>query len=146
MKSRFEETILPSPNAWFSERGYYLKIFKSKKRSVLPAKEREAPPALLVVELVELSQVRFENQEFWCKSDAPWGAYQKAIDADDVYLRLESKENILSGFYATEAGEWERLGRFGNYFQFSKVGIGVTNLGAEETLVGLFDFFEISLP
>jgi len=80
------------------------------------------------------------------KINNQWGAYQKAIDAEDVYLRLESKENILSGFYATEAGEWERLGRFGNYFQFSEVGIGVTNLGAEETLVGLFDFFEISLP
>ena len=33
------------------------------------------------------------------------GTYQKAIDADDVYLRLESKENLLSGFYATDAGE-----------------------------------------
>ena len=80
------------------------------------------------------------------KIENQWGAYQKAIAADDVYLRLESKENILSGFYASEAGEWERLGRFGNYFQFCDVGIGVTNLGAEETLVGLFDFFEISLP
>ncbi len=32
------------------------------------------------------------------------GTYQKAIDTDDVYLRLESKENLLSGFYATDAG------------------------------------------
>ena len=33
------------------------------------------------------------------------GNNKKAIDADDVYLRLESKENLLIGFYATDAGE-----------------------------------------
>jgi len=75
-----------------------------------------------------------------------WGNYTVATDAEDVYLRLESKDNILSGYYATELNQWKRLGRFGNYFQFRKVGIGVSNVGASEDVVGLFDYFEISQP
>jgi beta-xylosidase len=82
--------------------------------------------------------------EYKISGDA--NAYQKATDAEDVYLRLESNDNILSGYYATEAEQWERLGRFGNYFQFTKVGIGVTNARAADDVVGLFDYFEISLP
>lgn len=74
------------------------------------------------------------------------GAYQQAVDAEDVYLRLESKDDVISGYYATEPDQWERLGRFGNYFQFQKVGIGVTNVGAGNNVVGLFDFLEISVP
>ncbi|MCJ7717626.1 MAG: hypothetical protein MUO54_14045 [Anaerolineales bacterium] len=60
--------------------------------------------------------------------------------------RLESIDTVLSGYYAFEEGQWERLDRFGNYFEFSNVGIGVTNSGAENAVVGLFDNFEISLP
>ncbi|MEA3420932.1 MAG: hypothetical protein U9Q97_04545 [Acidobacteriota bacterium] len=82
--------------------------------------------------------------EYKISGDA--NAYQKATNAEDVYLRLESKDSILSGYYATEPDQWERLGRFGNYFQFQKVGIGVTNARAENDVVGLFDFFEISVP
>ncbi len=73
-------------------------------------------------------------------------AYMQATDAEDVYLRLELKENIISGYYATEPEKWERLGRFGNFFQFKKVGIGVTNVRAANDVVGQFDYFEISLP
>ena len=73
-------------------------------------------------------------------------AYQIATQADDVYLRLESQDNTISGYYATEPDQWERIGRFGNYFQFQKVGIGVTNVRAESDVVGMFDYFEISLP
>ena len=80
------------------------------------------------------------------KIDQAWGAYQKATDAEDVYLRLESKDKILSGYYATEEGQWERIGRFGDYFEFSNVGIGVTNVGTEDAVIGVFDYFEISLP
>jgi hypothetical protein len=72
--------------------------------------------------------------------------YYVATDAEDVYLRLVSKDNMISGYYATEAGQWERLGRFGNYFQFQRVGLGVANGGADGVLVGMFDYFEISLP
>jgi hypothetical protein len=73
-------------------------------------------------------------------------AYMVATDAEDVYLKLESKDNIISGFYATEPGNWQRLGRFGNYFEFKKVGIGVTNIRAPDDVMGQFDYFEISLP
>ena len=73
-----------------------------------------------------------------------WGNYQIATDAEDVFLRLESKDNIISGYYATEPDQWERLGRFGNYFNFQRVGICVSNVGASEDVVGLFDYFEVS--
>jgi beta-xylosidase len=82
--------------------------------------------------------------EYKISGDA--NAYQQATNAEDVYLRLEFKDNIISGYYATEPDQWERLGRFGNYFQFKKVGIGVTNVRAANDVVGLFDYFEISLP
>jgi hypothetical protein len=80
------------------------------------------------------------------KINGEGSAYQTATDAEDVYLRLESKDNIISGYYATVPDQWERLGRFGNYFQFKKVGIGVTNVRAADDLVGLFDYFEITRP
>lgn len=73
-------------------------------------------------------------------------AYMVTTKAEDVYLKLESKNNMISGYYAEEPGKWQRIGRFGNFFQFKKVGIGVTNVRAANDLVGLFDFFEISRP
>ena len=80
------------------------------------------------------------------KISGQWGDYNVATEAEDVYLRLESKDNVLSGYYATRPDQWQRLGRFGNYFQFRKVGIGVSNAGASGNVVGQFDYFEISLP
>jgi len=80
------------------------------------------------------------------KIDKAWGAYQIATDTDDVYLRLENKEDQISGFYAESPDQWERIGRFGNFFQFSRVGIGVTNSGTDEPVTGKFDYFQISLP
>lgn len=80
------------------------------------------------------------------KIDGQIGNYNSATEAEDVYLRLESKDNIISGYYSTAPDQWERLGRFGNYFQFQKVGIGVSNGRAGNDVVGMFDFFEISVP
>ena len=80
------------------------------------------------------------------KIGGKWGSYQTAADAEDVYLRIENKDNMISGYYATEPDQWERLGRFGNYFDFQRVGIGVSNVGSSEDVVGLFDYFEISQP
>ncbi|NOH04338.1 MAG: hypothetical protein HND47_21370 [Chloroflexi bacterium] len=74
------------------------------------------------------------------------GGYKTATDAEEVYLRLESKDSTISGYYALSPDQWERLGRFGNYFQFKKAGIGVSNARAANDVVGLFDYFEISLP
>ncbi len=80
------------------------------------------------------------------KISGQWGSYNVATDAEDVYLRLESTDKTISGYYATEPDNWKRLGRFGNYFQFKKVGIGVSNVRAAEDVVGLFDYFEIAVP
>lgn len=80
------------------------------------------------------------------KIDGAWGGYQKATDAEDVYLRLESSNDMISGYYAFEEGQWERLGRFGNFFEFNRVGIGVSNVNAANDLVGMFDYFEITVP
>jgi hypothetical protein len=80
------------------------------------------------------------------KISGQWGDYSAATSAEDVYLRLESKGRTIGGYYATETEQWKRLGRFGNYFQFKKVGIGVSNAGAADDVVGQFDYFEISQP
>ena len=80
------------------------------------------------------------------KISGQWGSYNAATNAEDVYLKLDSVDNMISGYYATEPDNWVRLGRFGNYFQFKKVGIGVTNVRASNDVVGLFDYFDISLP
>ena len=74
------------------------------------------------------------------------GSYNTATQAEDVYLRLESKNNTISGYYATLPDQWKRLGRFGNFFQFKKVGIGVSNVRAAHDVTAQFDYFEISLP
>lgn len=74
------------------------------------------------------------------------GTYKNATTAEDVYLRLESKDNTISGYFATAPDQWERLGRFGHFFQFKKVGIGVSNANASSDVVGQFDYFEISQP
>ena len=72
--------------------------------------------------------------------------YSIATDNEDVYLRLESVDNVISGYYANEPDQWQRIGSFGNCFQFKRVGIGVTNVRAADEVVGQFDYFEISLP
>jgi len=68
----------------------------------------------------------------------------------ELYLKLEDKDNVISGYYATSPDQWERLGRFGNYFKFKRVGLGVTNVDQpgviNEDLVGFFDYFEIRKP
>ena len=78
------------------------------------------------------------------------GSYNKPTDATDVYIRLTREGDIISGFYAFEADQWERIGRYGgSYFDFKLVGIGVTNSDGKELegdLVGQFDYFEITKP
>ncbi len=75
-----------------------------------------------------------------------FGAYNVATEAEDVYLRLESSNDMISGYYSLDGISWERLGRFGNFFEFTRVGIGVSNVGAAEDVVGRFDYFEIARP
>lgn len=87
---------------------------------------------------------------FEFKIGGEMGTYNSPTDATDVYIRLESKDNVISGYYANEPDKWERIGRYGGaYFEFTRVGIGVTNsdpFGSEGDLVGQFDYFEITRP
>lgn len=67
----------------------------------------------------------------------------------DVYLRLVNQNGSLTGYYALEPGEWQKVAAFGNFFDFKMVGLGATNSnpnGVAQDIVALFDYFEISLP
>jgi regulation of enolase protein 1 (concanavalin A-like superfamily) len=67
----------------------------------------------------------------------------------DVYLRLVSQGGSIIGYYATSLDDWQKIGAFGNYYNFKYVGLGTTNLnvkGVEKDIVSRFDYFEISLP
>jgi hypothetical protein len=87
---------------------------------------------------------------FEFKISGAFGTYNQATNATDVYLRLMREGDVISGYYATEPGQWERIGRYGgSYFDFKRVGIGVTNSdpsGLDGDLVGQFDYFEITRP
>jgi len=84
------------------------------------------------------------------KITGQFGSYNKPTDEADVYIRLTREGDVISGFYAFEPGKWERIGRYGgSYFEFTRVGIGVTNadpFGADGDLIGQFDYFEITKP
>jgi beta-xylosidase len=79
------------------------------------------------------------------KVNGDQGTYRVSSTKSDIYLRLESKNKIISGYYSTEPDKWIRLGRVGNFFKFKKVGLGVSNAGAAGfDLIGQYDWFEIS--
>jgi len=83
------------------------------------------------------------------KISGAMATYSVALQNTDLYLRLEFKNNAITGSYATNPDQWQKLGRFGNYFLFKRVGLGVTNADAGKynaDLVGLFDYFEITKP
>lgn len=84
------------------------------------------------------------------KINGKGNAYSVAFKETDLYIKLESKDNTISGFYATAPDQWKRLGGFGNYFLFNRVGLGVTNSDMKHEvnadLVGWFDYFEIARP
>ena len=77
-------------------------------------------------------------------------AVPRSAEDTDVYLRLVNQGGSITGYYATEYGDWQRIGAFGNYFEFVSVGLGATNSVPEdwevEDIEALFDYFEITLP
>ena len=77
-------------------------------------------------------------------------AVPRSAEDTDVYLRLVNQAGSITGYYTTEYGDWQRIGAFGNYFDFKSVGLGATNSAPAdwdvEDIEALFDYFEISLP
>lgn len=77
-------------------------------------------------------------------------AVPRTAEDTDVYLRLVNQGGSITGYYATEYGDWQRIGAFGNYFDFVSVGLGATNSVPEdwdvEDIEALFEYFEITLP
>ena len=71
------------------------------------------------------------------------------IDPTDVYLRLVSKDKVIYAYYALAPDEWQLITRLGEFFEFTKVGLGVSNCdngGIDSDLVGSYDYFEITRP
>ena len=71
------------------------------------------------------------------------------IDQIDVYLRLVSKDKVIYAYYALAPDEWQYIVRLGEFFEFTKVGLGVSNIdngGIDSDLVGSYDYFEITRP
>lgn len=80
------------------------------------------------------------------KIGTTWGAYKQEFAQSDVYLKLTYEPETITAWYASSPDNWIRLGRFGNIFQFTRVGLGVANIdqtGNGEDLIALFDYFEI---
>ena len=72
--------------------------------------------------------------------------YASATDATDLYLMLIRVGGVISGFYATEAGQWRQVASLRNGSRFYHVGLSVTNDSTWNEgldVIGIFDFFEI---
>jgi hypothetical protein len=82
----------------------------------------------------------------------PFGnAYAINRDAGitEVLLKLENAGESLIGYYAIPGQDWQRVGAFGNFFEFNSVGLGATNSNSEgvaEDVVAQFEYFEITEP
>ncbi len=75
------------------------------------------------------------------------GSYKMGTTDTDVYLKLEKKGDVISGYYSTDPSSWTRLGRFGNLFKFSKTCLGAGNGSpVDSDIVALYDYFEITEP
>jgi len=62
---------------------------------------------------------------------------------------LVSKDKIIYAYYALAPDEWQYITRLGEFFEFTKVGLGVSNTdngSIDSDLVGSYDYFEITLP
>lgn len=78
--------------------------------------------------------------------------YELPRGADDltVYLKIEVVDDVISGYYATQPGEWNRIGRFGNFYDLKSIGLSATNSsppgGTPEDIIARFDYFEVIVP
>jgi hypothetical protein len=63
--------------------------------------------------------------------------------------RIRISNKIIYGYYALAPEEWQLITRLGDFFEFDRVGLGVTNsdhAGIDSDAVGSFDYFEITGP
>jgi len=88
--------------------------------------------------------------DYIINDNARWsGELNTQTDETDVYLRLVSKDKIIYAYYALAPDEWQYITRLGEFFEFTKVGLGVSNTdngSIDSDLVGSYDYFEITLP
>lgn len=88
--------------------------------------------------------------EYKIGGDFRWSAeLNNQVDETDVYLRLVSKDKIIYGYYALVPDDWQLIMRLGDFFEFNRVGLGVTNsdgAGINSDVVGSYDYFEITRP
>lgn len=68
----------------------------------------------------------------------------------NVYLKIEIVGDVISGYYATQPGEWVRIGRFGNFYDLKSIGLSATNSsppgGTPQDIIARFDYFEVVVP
>jgi hypothetical protein len=77
------------------------------------------------------------------------GTYNVKIEANDLYLRLVRKGEAITGYYAVEPDQWEKIGAVGNFIQNANICLGVSNAdwqGVNADLIGKFDYLDISQP
>lgn len=69
----------------------------------------------------------------------------------DIYLRIVREGGAVTGYYAVEPDEWNRIAQIPDSFDFKVIGLGATNslslnLRPSQNLVALFDYFEVTEP
>lgn len=74
-------------------------------------------------------------------------AVERDPEETDVYLRLVNLGGSITGYHSLDNESWDRIGAFGNYFDFRSVGLGATNSVPPdwevEDIEALFEYFEI---
>ena len=84
------------------------------------------------------------------KFSGSWGSNQARAQDTDIFLRLVNQEHTTIGYYAFETGEWQRIGRVGNYLDLPNICLGVSNVDSAGTrnadLEAKFDYIEIFRP
>jgi len=74
----------------------------------------------------------------------------RGAEEQDVYLRLVRQGRSVTGYYATEYGDWQRIGSYNHAFNSGMIGLGATNIppegGQAEGIVAMFEYFEVSVP
>ena len=74
----------------------------------------------------------------------------RSAEDQDVYLRLVRQGGSVTGYFATEYGDWQRIGSYNHAFDFGLIGLGATNIppegGQAEGIVAMFEYFEVSVP